>query len=136
MTFKIRNHQLNNHVFVGALKELGNAELDVKVAWNVKRMLKQFDSALNAAGKKYAEVVKQYCIMEDGKIVPEKNDEGENMPNSFTFEEGKEKEFQDAMKDFMAEEYEIESYKIRIDELEGAKISATTLTLLEPILEE
>lgn len=138
MTFKIKNHQLNNRAFVGALKELGQCNLEAKVAWNVKRMLKQFDKALSQAGQTYSKVVHEFCQKdENGKLIPQNDSEGNPIPNSFTFETPeKEQEFQDRMKDFMVQEYTIESYMLKPEDFEGAKLSATDLTLLEPIIEE
>lgn len=112
-----------------ALRQLGELKLPVKTAWNITRMLKQIGKKFEEAGEPYTNVLKEHCHLDEkGELKPQENPEVKDdkgvviqpaapIPNTYVVKEGKKAILEKDLAEFMDIEVEIESDKIKVDEL-------------------
>jgi len=136
MSFKVKGHNMLNPIFVPALRKLATADLPFRTAWNLRRMLKQFDKLIIEVQEGQAKFINKYGEKEkEGLLVPQKDEEGKIIPNSFIIPEDKQTDLNAEGMKLMQKEWTIESEKLTSEELEKACISATDLDILEFVLD-
>jgi len=151
--FKLTHGELMKQDFGMALQQLGELKLPVKTAWNITRMLRQIGKKFEEAGEPYTNVLKEHCeLSEDGNLKPQENPEVKDkdgkvvkeatpVPNTYVVKEGKKEALEKELKEFMDIAVEIESFKIKIDELKDKQgqpldLSANLLGSLIYVLED
>lgn len=146
MSFKLSYEQLNQPALVESLRVLGSEKLPTKAAWNLSRMIKQIDKALQEGREAYVEsVIKANVELDDdGEIVPqltvEKTDAegkvvqeaGDPIPGSYI--EKEEGAVKKATEEYLQIEVEIESFKLDLDDLAEVKIAAEVLASADPVI--
>lgn len=148
MGFIIKRRDINDPNMLNVIKKIGSApELFGKASWNVSRMIKQLDVVQRAADVEYQKLVKDYAELDEkGEIKrkmteEKKNDKGEvvaearAIPNSITVKEGKDDEFTKVVQDFLDEEVTIESYKVKLSDLDEIKIKPYEFIMIEKFID-
>jgi len=145
MSFKLTYEQLNQPALVQSLRVLGSEKLPTKCAWNLSRMIKQIDKALEEGRQAYVDLLKSNVELDEkGEIKPqltvEKTDAegkvvqqaGDPIPNSYI--EKEEGAVQKATEEYMTIEVDIESFKLDLDDIADIRISAEVLASADPVI--
>jgi hypothetical protein len=123
--FLLKRKVFNDFSFVQALRELSKNPLEIKVAWNVNRIIRQAQKAIDEGQVQVKAILDKHVEKdESGKYKQENND--------FVFKN--KEEFQSEYDAFGEEEVHFSSYKLNLDELSGAQITPENVGALEPIV--
>lgn len=128
------------------LAQLGNVEMSLKPSWSISRMRKKVQALEKEVRPTYKELIVEKFFDKDekGELVPAKNDNGDVIHGQFQLKnptkEGKE-ELENATKEFMAIENEIDLYLIPLSSLTDTNGQLVTLqpnilSELEPLFED
>lgn len=120
---------------------------DTKVAYNIAKIGRKFDQEAKTCQELYLKLLKGYAKLDEkGEIAPREeesvNAKGEKVmlkvPNTFVILEEKVKDgsWEKALTEFDETEIELHCHKIKLSDLDGAKLSPLDLTVLEPLLSE
>lgn len=124
-----RGH-LRSDPFKASISKLVNAsDLETKVAYNVMRLAKELEKSLVELQKEWVQLVGKYVQSEGAqwKLNEEKTD--------FAYLEGVDvEEAKKAIISYMETKVEIDREPIKLADLEGAKLSASDISVLEPLL--
>ena len=125
--FSLKRSVFNDYAFVEALRTVSTHPLEIKIAWNVNRIIKQSQKAIDEGQKLVKVILDKHAEKdENGKY---KQDGG-----NFVFKD--EAAFKEEYDAYGAEEIHFKSYKLRLDELAGVAIAPAMISALEPIIEE
>lgn len=127
--FYLKRKLFNDYNFVQALRELAKHPLDIKVAWNISRIIKQGQKVIDDGQTLVKEILDKHVEKdENGKY---KNDE---KGGDFLFKN--KAEFQVEYDAFGEQDVFFKSFKINLDTLSGVKIPAETIGALGPVIDE
>ena len=120
--------KITNPSFNRVMNKIVNSELDVKICWRLNKVIRK----LSIEQKQYTEtqqkLLNKYGMKdEDKKLVTDKN-------GNVEFDEGKQQEFTLEIDKVL--DIEIEVVKIKLDDLDGIKLTVLELTLVEDLIEE
>lgn len=135
MSVKLSYKEIKNQTFVQGLAKLANygGFKDQRLAYNVAKLIRKWDSEAQMAQDLFMKLVKQYATLDEkGNI---KTPEGANS-GAFEVVDEKADAFAKARKEFESIEFDIPVHKIRIDQLEGTGLTPMEMMALEPILIE
>jgi hypothetical protein len=125
--FSLKRKVFNDYAFVAALRELSKEPLEIKTAWNVNRIIKQAQTAIDSAQPEIKKILEKYAVLgEDGKYKMAQDGDFE-----FTDKDAFKKEYEA----FGEEDVYFKSNKLNFDTLAGIKISPEAVGALEPIVD-
>jgi hypothetical protein len=127
--FSLQKKVFNDLNFIEAMRELSKQPLSIKVAWNVNRIIKQAQEAIDKGQKEVQAILKDHVNVDEKgkfKINPETQDLDFKDKAAFDEIYGK----------MMEESVTFKSYKLDLNvlEAEGVKLSALQLSYLEPVI--
>jgi hypothetical protein len=130
---KLKYKNIQDNLFNQAIAKLaGHTFRDFRFNYNVAKFVRKFQIHVNDAQEEFLSLVKQYAILDEhGDFVPENN-----IPGTYTIKPEKVEEWKLARADFDSTEFEIPCHKMRIDQLEGAPLSAMDILAIEDLLDE
>lgn len=124
--FSLKRKVFNDFSFVQALRELSKHPLEIKIAWNVNRIIRQAQKAIDDGQAQVKAILDKHVEKdENGKYKQENND--------FVFKD--KAAFQAEYDAFGEEEVHFSSYKLNLDELSGCQITPESIGALEPIVD-
>jgi hypothetical protein len=125
--FSLKRKVFNDFSFVQALRELAKHPLEIKIAWNVNRIIRQAQKAIDDGQVQVKAILDKHVEKdENGKYKQENSD--------FVFTD--KAAFQAEYDAFGEEDVHFQSYKLKLDELSGCQITPENIGALEPIVEE
>lgn len=134
---KLKYSKITHPEFQKALFSLAKERLPAKTAFNLKTMINRIEQKVNEADSIRLGLVGDYCEKdENGALLMQKDEDGNDVPGSVVPLKEKEEEFKQKFIEYLSTEVEIKGYKFRLDELESAKVDVSTLMQLEPLIEE
>jgi len=135
--FTLKNAEFNNPHFLQSLNALANEKLPVKVSWNLSRLFRQcvkseqiLRNAVVALGAKH------FKKDESGNLTPILKD-GIPVPGQYeTLEEGGQEKFDAEFKELLDIDVALESFKIKLSDIENVSLTAQQISVLENILDD
>lgn len=127
--FTLKRKVFNDFAFVQALRELAKQPLEIKLAWNVNRIIKQAQAAIDSGQVEVKKLLDTHTVKDENgkyKMAAEGGD----------FEFTDKEAFQEQYNAFGEQEVHFKSYKLNLELLSGVQISAESLGALEPIVDE
>jgi hypothetical protein len=125
--FFLKRNVFNDYAFVEALRTVAKHPLEIKIAWNVNRIIKQAQKHIDDGQKMVKAILDKHAEKdENGKFKQE--------AGNFVFKD--EAAFKEEYELYGAEEVHFKSYKLTLDELAGVAIPPEMISALEPIIEE
>lgn len=126
--FTLKRKVFNDFAFVQALRELAKHPLEIKIAWNVNRIIKQAQSAIDSGQVEIKALLDKHAAKDEAgkyKMAAEGGD----------FEFTDKAAFQKEYEAFGEQEVEFKSYKLSLELLAGVQISPESIGALEPIVD-
>jgi rubrerythrin len=125
---KLSYEQLHNFEFIRAIQKLSQTPMNVKVAYNIKKLTDRLQSALNQAKKEYKDMLETHAQKDEkGEFLRPENDPTGFVPIL-------PEEFAKAQREFSAKEAVIDRPKLMVHDLVDVKLSASELSTLDPLL--
>lgn len=131
MSFKLTNRQLKDPAFNQALAKLGAFGFkNAKTAYNVAKVIRKVTQEGAIVQELYTKLIKQYAELDEQGLIKPLPDK----PGTFQIKEGSVEEWQKAMDDLLALEFEVPCHKINIDDLDSVGLTATDMAALDVML--
>jgi hypothetical protein len=125
--FTLKRKVFNDFAFVQALRELAKHPLEIKLAWNVNRIIKQAQAAIDGGQVEIKALLDKHAVKDEaGKY---------KMAEGGDFEFSDKEAFQEQYNAFGEQEVHFKSYKLNLELLAGVQISPESLGALEPIVD-
>jgi len=102
---------------------------DVKVAYKLKRLVEKLEVHQKSFYQLYADIQKLYVI--DVPVV----EEGKEDRMEKQIDPERQQEFTDKINELGTTELDIDWHQMTLDDFEGMKVTASDITMLEPILD-
>ncbi len=133
--FKVTGNLLANHVVMMSLNTLHAMKFDDNnIAYRVHKIVKRVNVIKGQNQQDRMKIIAKFAKRNEDKSYVLMEKDGVEQPNTFVPQEGKEEECKKALEAVGEAEYEINSYKFRLEELAGNKLSGTDLAGLEPFM--
>lgn len=127
MSITVKLADLNHGGTLQGLQELKRLKLPFRHSFNIMRILKQIDEVIATTREEYLKISQEF-----GEV---KTVEGKDQPE-FVFHEGKTSEdLEQAGKDFLMQEIEIQGHLIPASILEAHKMSVETIISIEAFID-
>lgn len=133
-TMKLTNQQMLD-VFSG-LNTLSNEKFAAKLSWKIQMARTTLQPLVEALDKLMAEVRTKYAVKdEQGNIVPAKNEQGEDIPNTIQIAAENIASANDELMGLMKAEVEVSNVSLSLSDFpDSFEISPNTIALLTPII--
>lgn len=123
--FSLKRKIFNDFAFIQALRDLAAHPLEIKLAYNINRIIKQAQKHIDEGQALVKAMLEKHAEKgEDGKFIQENGD--------FKFKD--QAAFKEEYEAYGEQEVHFASYLLELDELAGVKISPESIGALEPIL--
>lgn len=120
---------------------------DTKIAYNVAKIGRKFDAEAKICQELFIKLLKNYAKLEENGELAPREDEVINaksekvkikVPNTYQIlpEKIEDGSWAKALEEFDASEFEVHCHKIKLADLDGAKLSPLDLTILDPLITE
>jgi hypothetical protein len=125
--FSLKRKIFNDYSFVQALRELSKSQLEIQVAWNVNRIIRQAQKAIDEGQEHVKKIL-------DSHVEKDEAGKYKQADGDFVF---KDKEaFKKEYDAFGEEDVHFKSYKLNLASLAGVHITPESIGALEPIVDE
>ena len=137
MSFELRATTIISPVFRPTIDKIVQIDLPVKIAKEVRYLVKQIDNVTKEITSVQASLIKKFAEKdEEGRVVPDKDKEtGEFIQGSFVIPEENQAELNQEGLKLMNRSFTIKADKIQFTDLETARLSVLDLEILEPMIE-
>lgn len=113
--------------FITAFNQLMEQDVSAKAAWNISKMSKQINEHIKEYEASRQKLLKKYgTLNEDGSYVLDS-------ANNVVFKDGQGDLFQKELLEL--QDVDAVVHKIKVDDIEDAKLSAISIEFLAPVLE-
>lgn len=145
--FKLKFENIKDPSFTAALRKLMqfNGYKDTKTAYNIAKIGKKFDAEAKICQELFITHVKKFCSLDaKGEMVPRvqmiKDAKGVDvetkLPGTYVIPAEKQDAFEKASLEFDSTEFEIPCHKVKLSDIDGAKMTPADMLALEPLLTE
>jgi hypothetical protein len=124
--FFLKRKIFNDFSFIQAMRDLSSNPLEIKLAWNVNRIIRQAQKHIDEGQAVVKAMLEKHA---------EKDEKGAYIQENGNFKFKDEAAFKEEYEAYGEQEIHFASYKLNIDELTGVKISPEAIGALEPVLE-
>lgn len=136
MDIEIKHKMLRDRDFNSGLAKLSRwPNFNPRQLYNVARIVEKIRQADKNSGELWQKMIEPYIQKDvEGKIIPDKGEDGKDLPNTFAIPDEKKGEFQKKVEEFHELEFKIKRNKIPVGDLEGVGLNANELIALEPLI--
>lgn len=143
--FKLKFENIKDPSFTSALRKLMqySGYKDTKTAYNIAKIGRKIDAEAKICQELFISHVKKFCSLDaKGEIVPRKQmikdakgvEVEQSLPGTYVIPPENQAAFEAASKEFDSTEFEIPCHKIKLADLEGAKLTPSDMLALENML--
>lgn len=136
MGIKLTYAQLNSESLNQAINMLSqqNGFANFQAAYNVARIVRQFQKELGIAREMYNKWSAEYFVKNEDGSWKQSATPGQYTP--WEIVEGKAEEYQQKMKEFLETQIELNSYQVKIEDLGMIRLAPVQINALEPIFSD